>query len=244
MAQILIIDDDPAMRLILERTLKRKGYEVLTANDGKTGLELAIATQPDLIISDWMMPEMSGLEVCQAVKQHPQIGTTFFILFSALDTVEDKVMGLDAGADDFLCKPISNHELEARVRSGLRICQLTQDLTTQKRALETELTEAAQYVKSLLPDPLHQEHLRIESCFIPSSQLGGDGFDYFWLSPQELAIYLLDVSGHGLKAALPSISVLNLLRSRDQTRGLNYHSPEAVLTYLNRTCQFLAQQEQ
>ncbi|ANV89972.1 PP2C family protein-serine/threonine phosphatase [Picosynechococcus sp. PCC 8807] len=244
MPQILVIDDDLAMRVLLERTLKRKGYQVTTASDGKTGLDLAIATRPDLIISDWMMPEMNGIEVCQAVKQHPDLSTTFFILLSALDAVEDKVMGLDAGADDFLCKPISSHELEARVRSGLRICRLTQDLTAQKRALESELTEAAQYVKSLLPDPLYQDHLQIDSCFIPSSQLGGDGFDYFWLSPQELVFYLLDVSGHGLKAALPSISILNLLRSRNKTKGLDYRSPQAVLNHLNRTCQFLEQQGQ
>ncbi|MBV5261031.1 SpoIIE family protein phosphatase [Synechococcus moorigangaii CMS01] len=246
MPQILIIDDDLAMRMLVERTLKRKGYEVHTANDGKTGLALAIATQPDLIICDWMMPGMDGLEVCHAIKQHPnpKLATAFFILLSALDAVEDKVIGLDAGADDFLCKPISSHELEARVRSGLRIRQLTQDLMTQKRALELELTEAAQYVKSLLPEPLCQGPVCIDSCFIPSSQLGGDGFDYFWLSPQELVVYLLDVSGHGLKAALSSISILHLLRSRNKTRGLNYHSPQAVLTHLNRTYQFLEQQEQ
>ncbi|WP_024545707.1 SpoIIE family protein phosphatase [Picosynechococcus sp. NKBG15041c] len=244
MPQILVIDDDLAMRVLLERTLKRKGYDVSTANDGKTGLELAIATTPDLIICDWMMPEMNGIEVCQAVKNHPKLTTTFFILLSALDAIEDKVMGLDAGADDFLCKPVSSHEIEARVRSGLRICQLTQDLTAQKQALETELTEAAQYVKSLLPEPLHQENLQIQTCFIPSSQLGGDGFDYFWLTPQELVFYLLDVSGHGLKAALPSISILNLLRFRSQTKGLDYRSPKAVLTHLNQTYQFLEQQEQ
>ena len=81
MPQILVIDDDVAMQVLLERTLKRKGYQVITASDGKVGLEMAIAHQPDLIISDWMMPGMDGIAVCKAVKNHlpPHLSQSLYL---------------------------------------------------------------------------------------------------------------------------------------------------------------------
>ncbi|AFY38219.1 response regulator receiver modulated serine phosphatase [[Leptolyngbya] sp. PCC 7376] len=245
MIQILVIDDDPAIRTLLKRTLVRQGYDIHEADNGTTGLEMAIALQPNLVICDWMMPGLSGIDVCRKIKTHPQLTTsTFCILLTALDSTEDKVMGLDAGADDFLCKPIEIVELQARVRAVLRIQQLAQDLHHQKQKLEAEFTEAAQYVQSLLPPPLNRARIKIETCFIPSSQLGGDGFDYFWLDNQRLAFYLLDVSGHGLKAALPSIAVLNLMRSRNGHQGVDYGKPKDVLKYLSTNCKFIEQQEQ
>lgn len=245
MIQILVIDDDLAVRTFLSRALKHQGYEVHLAVDGKQGLEMAIALQPNLIICDWMMPGMNGLEVCTQVKSHPKLAaSTFFVLLTALDSTENKVMGLDVGADDFLCKPIEIVELQARVRAVLRLQQLAEALHRQKQKLEEEFAEAAQYVQSILPPPLNRARLKIASHFIPSSQLGGDIFDYFWLDNHRIVIYLLDVSGHGLKAALPSIAVFNLLRSRNGYQGVDYGSPQDVLTYLNTNCKFIEQQEQ
>jgi sigma-B regulation protein RsbU (phosphoserine phosphatase) len=125
--------------------------------------------------------------------------------------------------------------LQARVRAGLRLHQLSRDLQIQKQILEAELEEAAEYVRSLLPPPM-TEPLRIDFRFIPSRQLGGDCFDYYWLDSEYLAIYLLDTAGHGLRATLPSISVLNLLRSR-ALKNLNYYKPSEVLKALNDTFQ-------
>jgi sigma-B regulation protein RsbU (phosphoserine phosphatase) len=182
-----------------------------------------------------MMPGLSGLEVCDRIKKDPKLSTTFFILLTSLDSIADRVKGLDAGADDFITKPIEQNELQARVRAGLRLHQLSQDLQTQKSLLETELAEASEYLKSLLPPPL-KHPLSIKFKFLPSRQLGGDCFDYNWLDADSLAIYLLDTAGHGLKATLPSISVLNLLRSR-ALKDLNYYQPSAVLAALNNTFQ-------
>jgi sigma-B regulation protein RsbU (phosphoserine phosphatase) len=181
------------------------------------------------------MPGLSGIEVCNIIKKDPKLSTTFFILLTSLDSVADRVKGLDAGADDFISKPIEHNELQARVRAGLRLHQLSQDLQTQKLLLETELAEATEYVKSLLPLPVNKP-LSIQFTFLPSRQLGGDCFDYNWLDADTLAIYLLDVAGHGLKATLPSISVLNLLRSR-ALKDLNYYQPSEVLAALNNTFQ-------
>lgn len=235
MFEILVIDDDRSIQMFLKRMLEKQGYEVITASTGEEGILRTLNSPPALIICDWMMPGLSGLEVCDRIKQDPKLSTTFFILLTSLDSIADRVKGLDAGADDFITKPIEQNELQARVRAGLRLHQLSQDLQTQKSLLETELAEASEYVKSLLPPPL-KHPLSIKFKFLPSRQLGGDCFDYNWLDADYLAIYLLDTSGHGLKATLPSISVLNLLRSR-ALKDLNYYQPSAVLAALNNTFQ-------
>ncbi|MEB3341586.1 SpoIIE family protein phosphatase [Okeania sp.] len=235
MYKVLVIDDDTAIQELLRRVLQKQGYEVTVASDGEEGLEKAKLLQPALIICDWVMPRLTGIEVCRKVKANPTLSTTFFILLTSLGTVQNRVKGLDAGADDFISKPIEMNELKARVRAGLRLHQLSQDLQTQKQLLEKELAEAADYVRSLLPESI-TEPVKIESLFIPSRQLGGDCFDYYWLDENYLAIYLLDVAGHGLRAALPSVSVLNLLRSK-AIPHINYHQPSDVLRALNNTYQ-------
>ncbi|WP_341525634.1 SpoIIE family protein phosphatase [Nostoc sp. UHCC 0302] len=235
MFQILIIDDDHSIKILLKRMLEKQGYKVIAASSGEEGIEKALDCRPALIICDWIMPGLNGLEVCHRIKTDPILSTTFFILLTSLDSVADCVKGLDAGADDFISKPIEQNELQARVRAGLRLHQLSRDLQTQKLLLETEMAEAAEYVRSLLPFPM-SEPFNINFRFIPSRQLGGDCFDYYWLDSDYLAIYLLDTAGHGLKATLPSVSVLNLLRSR-ALKSLNYYQPSDVLKALNDTFQ-------
>ena len=236
MARILIIDDDSTTQLLLQRTLRQQGYDIVLASDGEEGLIEAKAIRPALIICDWIMPRKNGLEVCSQIKSTAELSTTFFILLTSLDSVEDRVKGLDAGADDFLCKPIEMNELKARVRAGLRLHELSKDLQNQKQLLEAELAEAAEYVSTILPEPLDHQSLNIDVCFIPSRQLGGDSFDYFWLDDCHIVFYLLDVSGHGLRASLPSLAVVNLLRSRGLS-GVDYYQPNSVLSGLNQAFQ-------
>jgi sigma-B regulation protein RsbU (phosphoserine phosphatase) len=253
MVKILVIDDDPIVRAALNRTLQKQGYETTVASDGKEGIAKARSLRPALIICDWMMSQLDGLEVCRQIKADPDLATTFFILLTAKGAApgeqEDRIKGLDAGADEFVSKPIEMGELKARVRAGLRLYQLNQDLQTQKQALEilnqnlqtqkqileAELAEAADYVRSLLPAPI-LGGVTIESLFVPSAQLGGDCFDYYWLDDEHLAIYLLDVSGHGVGSALLSVSVLNMLRSQSLT-NTNFYQPSEVLKALNQAFQ-------
>ncbi|BCL33902.1 PP2C family protein-serine/threonine phosphatase [Nostoc sp. MS1] len=253
MVKILIIDDDPIVRAALNRTLQKQGYETTVASNGEDGIAKAQLLRPALIICDWMMSQLDGLEVCRQIKANPELATTFFILLTAKGAApgeeEDRVRGLDAGADEFISKPIEMSELKARVRAGLRLYQLNQDLQSQKQALEilnqdlhtqkqileAELTEAADYVRSLLPSPL-QGAVTTETLFVPSAQLGGDCFDYYWLDDEHLAIYLLDVSGHGVGPALLSVSVLNILRSQSLT-NTNFYQPSEVLKALNQAFQ-------
>ena len=172
MFEILIIDDDRSIQIFLQRILEKQGYEVMTASTGEEGILKTLDSSPALIICDWIMPGLSGIEVCNIIKKDPKLSTTFFILLTSLDSVADRVKGLDAGADDFITKPIEQNELQARVRAGLRLHQLSQDLHTQKQLLEIELAEATEYVKSLLPLPVNKP-LSIKFKFLPSRQLGG-----------------------------------------------------------------------
>jgi len=236
MNQILIIDDDPAIQMLLKRTLHNQGYEVSVASNGEDGLAHARKLRPGLVLCDWNMPRMNGLQVCRQVKATPELSTTMFVLLTSRNSVEDRVKGLDAGADDFLSKPIEMAELEARVRANLRLHELSRDLQDKKQELEMELAEAAEYVSSILPDRMTEPPVTIDARFIPSRQLGGDGFDYYWLDSEHLAIYLLDAAGHGLRAALPTLSVLNVLKSRALPK-INYYQPSDVLRGLNETFQ-------
>ena len=234
MNQILIIDDDPAIQILLKRTLHSQGYEVSVASNGEDGLVLARKIRPGLVLCDWNMPKMNGLQVCRQVKATPELSTTMFILLTSRNALEDRVEGLDAGADDFLTKPVEMAELKARVRAGLRLHEANRELQLQKQLLEEELAEAAEYVSSILPERLTEPPVTIDARFIPSRQLGGDGFDYYWLDSEHLAVYLLDASGHGLRAALPTLQVLNLLRSRALPK-ITYYQPSDVLRGLNET---------
>ena len=241
MSKILVIDDDSVIRLLIKKALQNQGHEVFLATNGQEGIEQAQRLQPAMIICDWIMPIVDGLEVCRQVRANLSLSTTFFILLTARGGVADRIQGLDTGADDFLAKPINIGELQARVRAGLRLQQLSQDLQSQKQLLEAELAEAATYMRSLLPKPL-KGCVSIDARFIPSRQLGGDCFDYFWLDPDYLVMYLLDVSGHGLGAALPSSLILNILRLQSLP-DVNFYQPHDVLRALNESFQMSQQND-
>ncbi|MBT3352123.1 MAG: response regulator transcription factor [Nitrospinaceae bacterium] len=116
--KILIVDDDLDIQFLLERSLKSEGYTVLVAGDGEKGFELAQSENPDLVILDIMLPETSGLEVCQQLREDNS--DVFILMLTELSEDIDKVRGLDMGADDYLTKPFNILELSARVKAILR----------------------------------------------------------------------------------------------------------------------------
>jgi phosphoserine phosphatase RsbU/P len=126
--RVLIVEDDPFFRRVLEKRLQIEGYQVQCAGDGREGMKSIVAFEPDLVVSDWMMPEVDGLELCQSVKTGLRESAPYFILLTAKGELSDKLLGLQTGADDYLVKPCDQAELMARVRSGLRIISLTKDL--------------------------------------------------------------------------------------------------------------------
>ena len=144
-ATLLLIDDEPANLQILRHTLQQD-YRLLFAKDGVKALELAQRDLPDLILLDIMMPDMDGYEVARRIRQQEDLPYIPIIVVTARDSTEDKVTGLDAGADDYLTKPINFPELEARVRSMLRIKKLQDELdylrTAKRQEVANRLHEA------------------------------------------------------------------------------------------------------
>ena len=126
--KVLVVEDDPFFQRVLQKRLQVEGYQVQTAADGREGMKAIVAFEPDLVISDWMMPEVDGLELCQSVKTGLREAAPYFILLTAKGELSDRLLGLETGADDYLVKPCDQAELMARVRAGLRIVLLTQDL--------------------------------------------------------------------------------------------------------------------
>ena len=126
--RILVVDDDIYIRSFLQKRLTALGYAVETADNGQTGLELAKKDPPDLIVSDWMMPRMDGKEFCSRVKADEKLRYVYFILLTARDTADDKVEGMEHGADDFMTKPFNEKELITRIKVGLRITALQNEL--------------------------------------------------------------------------------------------------------------------
>jgi phosphoserine phosphatase RsbU/P len=243
---ILLVDDDRIHSRILEARLKSQGYQITIAESGERAMEEARRNQPTLILCDWQMEGMDGLEVCRQIKADQKLEGTHFILLTSRSRVEDRVIGLDCGADDFLSKPVDPEELLARVRSGIRLHQanerlqlLATELKDQKDRLDQELAEAAGYVRSILPKPI-AGRVSVDACFEPSQELGGDSYDYFWIDDDHFVIYLADASGHGLAAAFPSISIHNQLRSR--SLNVNQREPAHVLHALNTGFQMEHQQ--
>jgi two-component system, OmpR family, manganese sensing response regulator len=128
--KILLVDDEIELSDPLSRILAQEGYQIDLANDGAAGMELALKNSYDLLILDWMLPYKSGLEICQQVRSHSL--TTPVLFLTAKDTIDDRVDGLDAGADDYLVKPFELRELLARVRALLR--RSTSEMTKSDHA--------------------------------------------------------------------------------------------------------------
>ena len=147
--RILVVEDDPFFQRVLLKRLAAEGYQVQAASDGREGMKAIVTYEPDLVISDWMMPQVDGLELCQSVKTGLQEAAPYFILLTAKGEISDKLLALDTGADDYLVKPCDQGELMARVRAGLRIVLLTQDM--RKAAVDlAKLRSEVQWVRSEL----------------------------------------------------------------------------------------------
>ena len=133
--KILIVDDESGARAALEFLLRREGFEVRDAADGPTAIQECATFRPDLILLDIMMPGMDGFEVCRHIKATPETRLTPVVLITGLTATEDRIMGINAGADDLLSKPIDLNELLARTRSLLRLKQYTDELENAEAVL-------------------------------------------------------------------------------------------------------------
>ena len=142
--QILLAEDNAASRKLLENSLQKAGYEVVSVENGRKAWELLKEKIFPIVLTDWMMPEMDGLELCKAIRKDITNEYVFIIILTVKYSKDDIVLGLEAGADDYLTKPINNAELIARVKTGIRILELEQSL---KKANEEILKEPSSWQK-------------------------------------------------------------------------------------------------
>lgn len=239
---VLIIDDEPTARVALAARLKRLGYRVLQADNGKAGLDMLRCERPDLTILDWMMPEMDGPSFCEVVRQDPALLSSQILMMTSNDQPEQIAEGLARGADDFLSKAASKYEITARVQAGMRAAGLirrledvTAEIRRKQEALERELQSAARYVESLLPaSGTIGPGVQMVRLYRPSLALGGDLFNVVPWSDDLLGLYLLDASGHGVSPALRSASFATFLRRESLLRHVGSSDPGAILTEANK----------
>lgn len=237
--KVLIVDDTPENIQVLMETLKDQ-YTIVAAINGEKALKMALAElRPDLILLDIMMPGMDGYEVCRRLKADENARQIPIIFVTAKTEIEDETLGFEMGAMDYITKPFSIPVVKAGVKAHLELKLLRDREAIQRVKLETvlgklnsELAEAADYVKFLLPQPITDGPVIADWRFVPSTTLGGDSFGYHWLDEDSFAIYLIDVCGHGVGAALHSVSVLNVLRSRNLP-NVDFGIPEQVLASLD-----------
>lgn len=237
---VLAVDDDAKNLEVLARRLERQGLRVETASGGLDALEKVGAQAFDAILLDVMMPDLDGLSVLRRIKEQPTLSHIPVIMLSALDEIDVVIRCVEAGAEDYLPKPVNPTLLRARLSTCLEKKffrdheqEYLQTIERTQARLAQELKDAARYVQSIFPERLEQP-LRIDWQYQPSGELGGDAFGYHWIDDEHLALYLLDVCGHGVNAALLSVAAINVLRAASLPQT-DFRDPGSVLASLNVT---------
>ena len=252
--KLLLVDDNPTNLQVLAQTLNGRGYELLVAMNGEMALSAARKANPALILLDIMMPDIDGYEVCRRLKQDPATQDISVIFLSALDETKDKVRGLDVGAVDYISKPFKADEVIARVETHLTNHRLRQSLARRNQELEAanqrmrrDLEAATRLQQSLLPEvgPA-STHARFAWRYLPCDELAGDSLNVFTIDERHIGMYVIDVSGHGVSAALLSVAVTRslsphterssiIVEPNDQEdAGFSIVSPPRVAQRLNR----------
>lgn len=218
--RILVVEDASNIRMALAKMLKKWGHDVVTARDGVEAWDILQSSPISLVLSDWMMPKMDGVELCQRLRDAGGDRYVYFVLLTSRSELDDLVAGMDAGADDFLVKPCDKGELKARLRAAERILSLHEQLAERNEQVEAaystikkDLEAAGNVQRSLLPTAATAiGKTRFNWLFSPSTYVAGDIFNFFPLDDEHLAFYHLDVAGHGIPSALMSVTLSNVLK--------------------------------
>lgn len=214
---VLVVDDSRAQRRLLSHYLGKLGHRVLESPSAEAALAICRQETPDVIVSDWDMPGMNGLEFCRAFREMRGDRYGYFILLTAETGKQQVAEGLDAGADDLLVKPVHAGELRARIRAGQRVLRMERELTEKNRlinhtlqemrslyaVIDRDLQEAQKLQQSLLRDR-HRRYPSAEISLLlrPAGRVGGDFVSMIETGTREVGLVALDVSGHGIASAL------------------------------------------
>ena len=233
---VLLVDDQPLVAAQVQEMLAGEtDLSLHYCADPAQALAMANEVQPTVILQDLVMPEIDGLMLVKFFRANPSTREIPLIVLSSKEEPAIKAKAFALGANDYLVKLPDKLEMIARLRYHSRgyIAQLERNeayekLAQSQRQLAAEVAGAARYVRSLLPSP----RPGIEQLFVPSVQLGGDMFGYHDLDPDHLAIYLLDVSGHGVSSSLLAVSAANVLSGRSLAE-VDFREPGQVVSRLN-----------
>jgi sigma-B regulation protein RsbU (phosphoserine phosphatase) len=231
--RILIVDDSAMSRIMLEHSLKKWGYDFVSADNINTATELILSNSINFIITDWVMPGGDGPDLCRRIRELNQDFYIYIILVTSLQGSQSLVEGMEAGADDFIHKPIQMDELLARIRAGERVLQLERSLHERNLKLQElsnslieanaiinmDLQLAERMQRGLLPIcPSNLQGVVIDGFFCPSGHVSGDIYNFFPLDENHIGFYAIDVAGHGVAAAMMSFTLSQIL-TPDLSRG-------------------------
>jgi sigma-B regulation protein RsbU (phosphoserine phosphatase) len=217
--KIIVAEDNPIQREYLALMIRKLGHNPIPAEDGAEALRLLHETNAHIIISDFEMPNLNGIELTREVRKLTLDHYVHIIMITGMNDDDFWREAMEAGADDFLSKASSPAMLKARIRAATRLIFHAMELAEQTRALKQsharineDLLAAANAQRQLLPD-LRNDYLgfRMASAFVPSSFVSGDMFGCFPVNDKTLALYMVDVSGHGVHASLLSVAIGHLI---------------------------------
>ncbi|WP_171473004.1 SpoIIE family protein phosphatase [Frigoriglobus tundricola] len=238
--KVLLVDDQPMVGETVRRMLADEpGVEFRHCPDPAAAIDAANEFKPTVILQDLVMPDIDGLQLVKYFRANAATRETPLVVLSSKEEPVVKARAFALGANDYMVKLPDRLEVVARVKyhsrgyvALLERNEAYRQLAETQREMAAELARAARYVQSLLPAQLSTGPIRIAWQFVPSTQLAGDMFGYHWIDKDHFAIYLLDVSGHGVGSALLAVSAGNVL-SANSIPGADPRDPGAVVTRLN-----------
>jgi sigma-B regulation protein RsbU (phosphoserine phosphatase) len=234
---VLLVDDQAFVGEAVRRMLaEEQDIRFHFCSDPSKAIQTAREVGPTVILQDLVMPEIDGLTLVRFYRADAALKDVPLIVLSTKEEATTKAEAFALGANDYLVKLPDRIELIARIRYHSRGYIALLERNEVMRRLVAELSEAAQYVTNLLPAPLTAGPIRTSWRFVPSTSLGGDSLGYHWLDDGHFAFFLLDVCGHGVGAALLSVSVMNVLRAQTLP-NVDFREPDQVLNALNESFQ-------
>jgi serine phosphatase RsbU (regulator of sigma subunit) len=250
--KIVIVDDNKTNLMIVEKILRKAGYNNLLMLSSAKKLyqylqldESKPAEVPvDLILMDMMMPEIDGIEACRTVLASERYSDLPIIFVTAMGDSNKMAEAMDAGALDYVMKPINKVELLARIRSVLRL-KLEKDRRKENdRRIRNELDLARQVQRSMLSGPLHEKDVNISAVYRPTFELAGDFYAWYQISPNKYGVILLDMMGHGISSSLVGMYIYSALKDTItamadpekvikelNTRMVQLHTPDSLMNY-------------